>query len=81
MKNADSELLESIKILDIKITQMKKEAAKSETTASLYNRMLIERAVLRKKLENSKKNKIVDFIKSKIKFVSKKEKLICDYFK
>ena len=80
MKNSDSELIESIKLLEIKISQLKKEAAKSETTASLYNRMLIERAILRKKLEHSKSNKILSFIKNKIKLVSKKEKLICDYF-
>jgi hypothetical protein len=81
MKNSDLDLIESIKLLDIKINQLKKEAVKSETTASLYNRLLIERAVLRKQFENSKKNKIVDFIRTKIRFASKKEKLICDYFK
>ncbi|MFA6988825.1 MAG: hypothetical protein WC197_02040 [Candidatus Gastranaerophilaceae bacterium] len=81
MKNSDSELIESIRLLDLKINRLKKEATKSETTASLYNRMLIERAILRKKLEHSKTNNIISFIKNKIKFVSKKEKLICDYFK
>lgn len=80
MKKSDSDLIESIRLLDIKINKLKKEAAKSETTANIYNRMLVERAILRKKLEESKQNKIFSFIKSKIKFTSKKEKLICDYF-
>lgn len=79
MNKSKADLEESIQSLTYKIKQLKHEEKKSETTSNLYNRLLIERAVLRQELQYAPKTGFLDFIKRKIRVV-KKEKLICDYF-
>ena len=45
---------------------------------ALYNSLILEKAILKKELENIDKNPIIEKIK---KTFSKREKLICDYWK
>ncbi len=51
---------------------------KSELINDLLNSLILEKAILKKELQNQETNIVIDKIK---KFFQKKEKLICDYFK
>lgn len=44
----------------------------------LYNSLILEKAILKKELEALERNKFLEKVKQ---LFSKKEKLICDYFK
>jgi hypothetical protein len=79
-KSSSEEMQESILKLNYQISQLKKNADKSEVTSKLYNRLLIERAILRKKTNSKKPKRIIDILKEKFSSKSK-EKCISDYFK
>ncbi len=65
--------------LNYLISQLK-DRLNSEELNRIYNRLLLERAVLRKKVENAKsKNVLISFCQKLAR--KKSEKLICDYFK
>ena len=49
----------------------------NEVCVGLQNSLILQKAILKKELENLYKNPIVEKIK---KIVPRKEKLICDYF-
>ena len=51
---------------------------KSEVCSDLYNKVLLEKAILKKQLEDLQNNSIVNRIKH---LLPRQEKLICDYFK
>ena len=52
----------------------------NEELSKTYNRLLIERATIRKKLENKKSNNVLINFCEKLNR-KKNKKLICDYFK
>jgi len=72
------ELLISIKEKELQLSKLKEHIDKSEICADLYNKVLIEKAILTKQLEDLRNNSIVSRIKH---LMPKKERLICDYFK
>ena len=76
--NVKDKLIISIKEKEIQLLKLKEHIDKSEVCSDLYNKMLIEKAVLKKQLDDLQNRSIVGRIKH---LLPKREKLICDYFK
>ncbi len=72
------ELIQSIREKEIQLAKLKEHVEKSSVCSDLYNKVVLEKAILKKELENSQKNKIIESIKS---LIPRKKALICDYFK
>ncbi len=73
------ELIASIKEKELQLAKLKEHIDKSEVCSDLYNKVLIEKAILKKQLENLQQNSVIERIKHLIP--RHREKLICDYFK
>ena len=50
----------------------------NDVCCSLVNSLTLEKAVLKKELEQMEQNRVIEFIKN---FTQRKEKRICDYFR
>ncbi len=74
----EKELTRLIREKEIQLAKLKEHIDKSSICSDLYNKVVLEKAILKKELEDSKKNKIVINIKN---FLPRKKTLICDYFK
>ncbi len=72
------ELLASIKQKEMQLAKLKKHINKSDICSDLYDKVLIEKAILKKQLDDISNKSLVSRIKH---LVPHKEKLICDYFK
>lgn len=72
------ELIQSIREKEIQLAKLKEHVEKSSVCSDLYNKVVLEKAILKKELENSQKNKIFDAFKN---LIPRKKTLICDYFK
>ena len=68
-------LQQHIKEKESQIQKFKLRMETSDLCEDLYNKAILEKAILKKELENAQKNKFVEAIK---KFVPKKKELICD---
>lgn len=75
MKN---ELIKSIKQKEIQLAKLKEHVNKSSICSDLYNKVVLEKAILKKQLEELNKHSIIDSIKN---IIPHKKTLICDYFK
>ncbi len=71
-------IISSIKDKEIQLSKLKEHIDKSEVCSDLYNKILIEKAILTKQLEDLKNKSLINRIKH---LLPKQEKLICDYFK
>lgn len=71
-------IISSIKEKEIQLSKLKEHIYKSEVCSDLYNKLLIEKAILNKQLDDLKNKSILNRIKH---LLPKQEKLICDYFK
>ena len=71
------EILMSIKEKELQLAKLKEHIDKSSVCADLYNKVILEKAILKKELKDSK-NSIVDNVK---KLFPRKKTLICDYFR
>lgn len=72
------DIKESIKQKESQLAKLKLHVEKSETCSTIYNKVVLEKAILKKELDDMDKNPVVEKIK---KVLPKKEKLISDYFK
>lgn len=72
------ELIQSIREKEIQLAKLKEHIEKSSVCSDLYNKVVLEKAILKKELENSQKNKIFENIKN---LIPRKKTLICDYLK
>ena len=63
---------------ELQIKKLHLHQSSSDICNQLYNTLILEKAILKKELENLEKNPFLERIK---KALPKKEKLICDYFK
>lgn len=72
------ELIQSIREKEIQLAKLKEHVEKSSVCSDLYNKVVLEKAILKKELENSQKNKIIESIKN---LIPRKKILICDYFR
>lgn len=72
------ELLASIKEKELQLVKLKSHIDKSSVCAELYNKVVLEKAILKKELEDSQKNKFVEGVRN---LLPRKKTLICDYFR
>ena len=72
------ELIKSIKEKEIQLAKLKEHIDKSSVCSDLYNKVVLEKAILKKELENVDKNKFIDGLKN---LLPRKKVLICDYFR
>ena len=72
------ELIKSIKEKEIQLAKLKEHIDKSSVCSDLYNKVVLEKAILKKELENLYKNKFIDGLKN---LLPRKKVLICDYFR
>ncbi|MBQ2611133.1 hypothetical protein IJF81_01935 [bacterium] len=71
------DIIKIIENKEIQLAKLKEHVDKSTICSDLYNKLVIEKAILKKEYENNKKSKIIHNLK---KFIPKRERLICDYF-
>ena len=75
MKN---ELIKSIKEKELQLKILKEHIDKSSVCSELYNKVVLEKAILKKELEKLDKNQFFESLKN---LLPRKKTLICDYFK
>ena len=73
-----NELIKSIKEKELQLKKLKEHIDKSSVCSELYNKVVLEKAILKKELENLNKNSLLDAVKN---LFPRKKTLICDYFK
>ena len=78
MSKNKHQLKKQIKQKELQIKKLHLHLTSSDICSQLYNSLILEKAILKKELEELEKNPILEGIKS---VFSKKEKRICDYFK
>lgn len=79
-KESKKRLKQTMALLNIKIENLKEHAQSSDRINNMYNRMLIEKAIIKNELDNLGRKKPGFFQKIGKIFVPKKKKLISDYF-
>ena len=72
------ELIKSIKEKEIQLAKLKEHIDKSSVCAELYDKVLLEKAILKKELDDSSKNIFIENIK---RLIPQKKIYVCDYFK
>lgn len=70
-------LQQHIEEKELQIQKFKLRLKSSDLCESLYNKAILEKAILKKELEELDKNKFVESIK---KILPRKKERICDYF-
>ncbi len=76
MKKKD--LKQAIKEKEIQLSKLEQHIEKSNTCAEVYNKVILEKAILNKELQDASKNKFLERAKQ---LIPHKKTLICDYFK
>ena len=77
MMNEKQKLVKKIKDTELQIKRLDYHATNSDVCSDLYNSLILQKAVMKKQLEELEKNPFIEKIKS---LVPHREKLICDYF-
>lgn len=77
MMNNKQQLKKRIAQTELKIRQLTRHSSNNEVCEDLYNSLILQKAVMKKQLEELQKNPVIEKIK---KMVPRREKLICDYF-
>ena len=72
------DLQNSIKEKKLQLEKLKYHINKSSICSDLYNKVILEKAILNKELQDLESDNILNKIKS---LVPRKKVLICDYFK
>lgn len=72
------ELIKSIREKEIQLAKLKEHVDKSSICSDLYNKVVLEKAILKKELQDLDENKFLNGIKS---MIPRKKTLICDYFR
>lgn len=80
--NSKNEIVNSIKHLTCVIDELKIKVAVNKDYDEAYNKLLLQRAMLRQKLQEPASGKFLSMLKDNLQNLSpiKKEKRICDYF-
>ena len=74
----NKQLLEKrIQQTELQIKKLAQSSSNNEVSESLCNSLILQKAILKKELEELSKNQVVEKIK---KLLPRREKLICDYF-
>lgn len=77
LSKVKQDLIYSIREKELQLSKLSEHIDKSVVCADLYNKILIEKAVLKKELEDLQNKSIMNRIKH---LLPRREKLICDYF-
>ena len=77
-KSKIEELRKSIKEKETQLEKLSQHVDKSNVCSDLYNKLVLEKAILNKELQDIEKNKFIEKIKD---VIPHKKTLICDYFK
>lgn len=72
------ELVNSIKEKEVQLSKLKAHVDKSSVCSDLYNKIVLEKAILKKELEDLEQNSFIKRIRA---IIPRKKTLICDYFK
>lgn len=72
------ELIKSIKEKEIQLAKLKEHIEKSSVCSDLYNKVVLEKAILKKELSDVSKNRFADTFKG---LFPRKKTYICDYFR
>ena len=72
------ELINTIKEKEVQLSKLKAHIDKSSICSDLYNKVVLEKAILKKELEMLDENKFLKKIRS---ILPRKKTLICDYFR
>lgn len=75
MKN---KLIKSIREKEIQLAKLKEHMDKSSICSDLYNKVVLEKAILKKELEDMDKNRFLENVRN---LLPRKKTLICDYFR
>ncbi len=75
--NDKQQLKKQIYQTELQIKKLDLHASDSEICSDLYNSLILQKAIMKKKLEELEKNPVVEKFKQ---LIPRKEKLICDYF-
>lgn len=71
-------LKQAIKDKELQLAKLKVHVDKSTICSDLYNRVVLEKAILGKELQDLEKNRFITAVRN---FIPRKKVLICDYFK
>lgn len=72
------ELIKSIKEKEEQLAKLKEHVDRSVICSELYNKVVLEKAILKKQLDDLEKNKLAE----KVRYLfPRKKTLICDYFR
>lgn len=81
-KNKSTDLKQAIREKEIQLAKLNPHVNKSSVCADLYNKVVIEKAILNKELKDMESEGTFTPILNKFKRVLPRRKvLICDYFK
>lgn len=72
------DLKDSIKEKEIQLLKLKAHVDKSTVCSDLYNKVVLEKAIINKELQDIDNDNFLNNIK---KLMPRKKTLICDYFK
>ena len=72
------ELIKSIREKELQLAKLRAHIDKSTVCSDLYNKVVLEKASLKKELEDSEKNSFMERVRN---LVPRKKTLICDYFR
>ena len=72
------EILSSIREKEVQLSKLREHIDKSEVCSDLYNKILIEKAILKQQLDDLQNKSLLNRIKH---LLPRQEKLICDYFR
>ena len=77
-KKVKRALIKSIKEKEVQLSKLKAHVDKSSVCSDLYNKVVLEKAILKKQLEELEQNSFVKRIRS---MIPRKKTLIYDYIK
>ena len=76
--NNKQQIKKRIQQKELQIKKLHLHQESNDVCNQLYNTLILEKAILKKELEDMDRNPILEAVK---RIVPRKEKLICDYFK
>lgn len=75
--NNKQRIKKKIQQKELQIKKLHLHQSSNEVCNQLYNTLILEKAILKKELQELDKNPVVEAVK---RIIPKREKLICDYF-
>lgn len=77
MMNMEKQIQKQVQQIELQLKKLSLQASGSEVCEDLINSLTLKKAILKKDLQDLRKNPIVEKFK---KILPHREKLICDYF-